>query len=164
METEETVMTVSRLARISILCIWIAAISAGHISAQGAKTDADEIARRETIKVDAAFNKAITEKDGAALERILADDLSWVARGDRLNKAQVIADVKSENLHFKSLSHEDLQIKIFGNTAVVTGHSTSVLEYKGKLWSTPRLFTSVYMKLGDRWQMVAHQVSNEVEK
>jgi ketosteroid isomerase-like protein len=157
-------MTVSRLARIGILCLWMAAMSTSHISAQSARMDADEIARQETIKVDNAFNKAITEKDGAALDRILADDLSWVARGDRLNKAQVIADVKSENLHFKSLSHEDLQIKIFGNTAVVTGHSTSVLEYKGKLWSTPRLFTSVYMKLGDRWQMVAHQVSNEVEK
>ena len=157
-------MIVSRLARIGVCCLWMATMNAGHISAQSAKTDADEIARRETMKVDDAFNKAITGKDGAALERILADDLSWVARGDRLNKAQVIADVKSENLHFKSLSHEDLQIKIFGNTAVVTGHSTSVLEYKGKLWSTPRLFTSVYMKLGDRWQMVAHQVSNEVEK
>lgn len=157
-------MTVSRLTGISIFFIWIATLGAGHISAQSGKMDADEIAKRETIKVDDAFNKAITEKDGPALERILADDLSWVARGDRLNKAQVIADVKSENLHFKSLTHEGLQIKIFGNTAVVTGHSTSVLEYKGKLWSTPRLFTTVYMKLGDRWQMVAHQVSNEVEK
>jgi ketosteroid isomerase-like protein len=161
---EGPVMTVSRLTRIGILFLWIATLSAGHISAQSAKMDADEIARQETVKVDDAFNKAITEKDGAALERILADDLSWVARGDRLNKAQVIADVKSENLHFKSLTHEGLQIKIFGNTAVVTGHSTSILEYKGKLWSTPRLFTTVYMKLGDQWQMVAHQVSNEVEK
>jgi ketosteroid isomerase-like protein len=157
-------MTVSRLTRISLFFLWTATLGAALISGQSAKKDADEIAKQETIKVDDAFNKAITEKDGPALERILADDLSWVARGDRLNKEQVIADVKSENLHFKSLTHEGLQIKIFGNTAVVTGHSTSVLEYKGKLWSTPRLFTTVYMKLGDRWQMVAHQVSDVVEK
>ena len=157
-------MTISRMMRSSAFLLWISIFGAVHVSAQTGKANADEIAKQETIKVDNAFNKAITEKDGAALERILADDLSWVARGDRLNKAQVIADVKSENLHFKSLTHEGLQIKIFGNTAVVTGHSTSVLEYKGKLWSTPRLFTTVYMKLGDRWQMVAHQVSNEVEK
>jgi ketosteroid isomerase-like protein len=157
-------MTVSRLTRISFFFLWTATLGAGFISGQSAKNDADEIAKQETIKVDDAFNKAITEKDGPALERILADDLSWVARGDRLNKEQVIADVKSENLHFKSLTHEGLQIKIFGNTAVVTGHSTSILEYKGKLWSTPRLFTTVYMKLGDRWQMVAHQVSDVVEK
>lgn len=157
-------MTVSRLIAYSMLFLSFAASGAIRTPAQSTKVDADEIAKRETIKIDDEFNKAITEKDGPALERILADDLSWVARGDRLNKAQVIADVKSENLHFKSLTHENLQIKIFGNTAVVTGHSTSVLEYKGKLWSTPRLFTTVYMKLGDRWQMVAHQVSNEVEK
>lgn len=157
-------MTIARLSRISVLVIWMATVGGGLVSAQSRKIDADEIAKQETIKVDDAFNKAILEKDGAALEQILADDLSWVARGDRLNKAQVIADVKSENLHFKSLTHEGLQIKIFGNTAVVTGHSTSVLEYKGQLWSTPRLFTTVYMKLGDRWQMVAHQVSDVKEK
>lgn len=157
-------MTLSGMARISMLFVWTATLGAGLLCGQSAKMDADELARQETVKVDDAFNKAIMEKDGPALERILADDLSWVARGDRLNKAQVIADVKSENLHFKSLTHEGLQIKIFGNTAVVTGHSTSVLEYKGKLWSTPRLFTTVYMKLGDRWQMVAHQVSDVVEK
>lgn len=157
-------MTFSGLKRIGVIFLWTATIGSGVVYGQNSKMSNNEIAKQETVKVDDAFNKAIMEKDGAALERILADDLSWVARGDRLNKAQVIADVKSENLHFKSLTHEGLQIKIFGNTAVVTGHSTSVLEYKGKLWSTPRLFTTVYMKLGDRWQMVAHQVSDVVEK
>jgi len=65
-------MTGSRLARISIFLIWIATLGAGHIFAQSAKMDADEIAKQETIEVDDAFNRTITEKDGAALQRILA--------------------------------------------------------------------------------------------
>jgi hypothetical protein len=120
----------------------------------------DEAAKSAALKVDEEFNEAVRTKDRAALERLLADDLSWVARGDRLNKAQVIADVLSENLHFKSLNHDSIVVKIFDNTAVVTGHSTSVLEYKGKLFTAPRLFTSVYMNLNGKWQMVAHQVSD----
>jgi hypothetical protein len=122
--------------------------------------DSDDASKAEAIKVDEEFNQAVRTKDRATLERVLADDLSWVARGDRLNKAQVIADIVSENLHFKALSHDSVVIKLFGNTAVMTGHSTSILEYKGKLFSAPRLFTSVYMKLNGQWQMVAHQVSD----
>jgi hypothetical protein len=122
--------------------------------------ESEEAGKAAAIKVDEEFNEAVKTKDRATLKRVLADDLSWVARGDRLNKAQVIADVLSENLHFKALTHDSVVVKMFGNTAVMTGHSTSILEYKGKLFSAPRLFTSVYMKLNGQWQMVAHQVSD----
>jgi hypothetical protein len=119
----------------------------------------DDAMRAEALKTDEEFNQAITTKDRPALERLLADDLSWIARGDRLNKAQVIADVVSENLHFKSLTHDSINAKVFGNTVVVTGHSTSILDYRGKLYTSPRLFTSVYMNLNGKWQLVAHHVS-----
>lgn len=124
----------------------------------------NEAAVAAALKVDEEFNEAVKVKDRATLERVLADDLSWVARGDRLNKSQVIADVMSENLHFKALTHDSIQVRIFDNTAVVTGHSTSILEYKGKLFTAPRLFTSVYMNLNGQWQMVAHQVTDLDEK
>jgi ketosteroid isomerase-like protein len=123
-----------------------------------------ESLKAEMLKADEAFNQAVLAKDITALQGLLADRLSWIARGDRLDKAQVLADIKSENLHFKSLTHDDLIVQMFGNTAVVTGHSTSVLEYKGKLFTTPRLFTTVYMKLDGRWQLVAHQVSELATK
>jgi uncharacterized protein DUF4440 len=158
-------MTASRLGRFIIVAFWTASLGAWHVRGQNpGSADSDERAREETRKVDEAFNHAVIEKDSGALEQILSDKLSWIARGDRLTKAQVIADIKSGNLHFKSLTHEDLLINVFGNATVVTGHSTSVLEYKGKLFTTPRLFTTVYMKLDGRWQMVAHQVSNVDEK
>ena len=122
--------------------------------------NSDEATKAEALKVDQELSEAVRTKDRATLERLLADDVSWVARGDRLNKAQVIADVVSGNLHFKSLTHDTVVAKVFGTTAVVTGHSTSVLEYKGQLFAAPRLFTNVYMKLDGGWQMIAHQVSD----
>jgi len=157
-------MTVPNLRRGAILLLCAIGLSVELLHGQDAAPDADEIAKQEAIKVDDAFNKAVVEKDGAALQQILAEKLSWVARGDRLTKAKVISDITTENLHFKSLTHDDLLFKSFGSTVVVTGHSSSVLEYKGKTYTTPRLFTTVYMKLDGRWQMVAHQVSNVEEK
>jgi len=94
-----------------------------------------------------------------ALNRILADRLSWTARGERLTKAQVIADYLEGNLHFTSFSHDNVTVGIFGNTAVMAGHSTSVLEYKSKLFDAPRLFTDVYVKTNGRWQLVVHHFS-----
>src|SRR5579863_8662075 len=119
-----------------------------------------EAAKAEVLKVSAQFDAAREAKDRATIERILADGLSWTARGDRLNKAQVIADIFSNNLHFKYFAHDNVTAKMFGNTAVVTGHSTSVLEYKGKLFDAPRLFTDVYVKMDGRWQLVVHHVSD----
>jgi hypothetical protein len=123
------------------------------------RKESDEAVKAEVLKVGQQFNAAARAKDQATLDRILSDRLSWVARGDRLTKAQVIADYLSENLHFKYFAHDSERVNIFGNTAVVTGHSTSVLEYKGKLFDAPRLFTDVYVKMDGRWQLVSHQVS-----
>jgi hypothetical protein len=41
---------------------------------------------------------------------------------------------------------------------VLTGHSTSVLEYKVKLFDAPRLLTDVFVKMEGRWQLVVHDV------
>src|SRR6266404_974819 len=95
-----------------------------------ASAQSDEAVKNEVLKVGDAFDQAREAKDRATIERILADGLSWTARGDRLNKAQVIADIFSDNLHFISFAHDSVTARTFGNnTVIVTGHSTSVLEY-----------------------------------
>ena len=120
--------------------------------------EADE-AKAEVLKVEDEFSKAIMAGNWDVLPQVFADGLSWIARGDRLGKAQVVADYRSGNLHFRQLTHDSVEVHIFENTAVVTGHSTSILDYKGKLYNAPRLFTSVYVKMGGRWQLVAHHVT-----
>jgi Domain of unknown function (DUF4440) len=146
-----------------ILLPFLTLALAGLVQAQETTGKEAEEAKAEVLKIEDEFSKAIVTSDWDALPHIFADGMSWVARGDRLDKAQVIADYRSGNLHFRRLTHDHLQVRIFGSTAVVTGHSTSILDYKGKLWSQPRLFTSVYVKLGGQWRLVAHQVS-EVAK
>jgi hypothetical protein len=121
--------------------------------------ESDEAVKKEVLKTSEQLNEARKNKDRAALDRILADRLSWIARGDRLNKSQVIADFLADNLRFKYFAHDGVEVNIFGNTALVTGHSTSVLEYKGKVFDAPRLFSEVYVKMDGRWQMVSHHVS-----
>ena len=153
-------MSITAVGRILTLPFLFVALTGLAKAQDTTRKESDEAAKAEVLKVSQQFNDAALAKDQAALDRILADRLSWTARGDRLKKAQVIADYLSENLHFIHFAHDSEVVNIFGNTAVVTGHSTSVLEYKGKRFDAPRLFTDVYVKMDGRWQLVVHHVSD----
>jgi ketosteroid isomerase-like protein len=161
---KESIMKMNFSRKIALLLagvlLFAGALTGVAERARAADNASDEQSKAAAIKADEDFNEALRHKDRGALERLIADNVSWVARGDRIDKAQVIADIMSENLHFKQLTHDGVMVKVFGNTAVMTGHSTSVLEYKGKMFTAPRLFTSVYMNLDGRWQLVAHQVTD----
>jgi hypothetical protein len=146
-----------------ILLPFLTLALAGFVQAQESTGKEAEEAKAEVLKIEDKFSKAIVTSNWDVLPEVFADGMSWIARGDRLDKAQVIADYRSGSLHFRQLTHDNVQVRVFGNTAVVTGHSTSILDYKGRLWNQPRLFTSVYVKLNGQWRLVAHQVS-EVAK
>jgi len=132
---------------------------ASFAGAQGKPKASEEAIKAEVLKASDQFDEARKAKDRAGLERVLADQLTWIARGDRLDKSRVIADFLSDGLHFISFGHDSVTVKLIGNTAVVSGHSTSVLDYKGKRFDAPRLFSDIYVKMDGRWQMVAHHVS-----
>ncbi len=153
-------MNTTAAMRFTAVPILLVALTGFGRAQSVASNESEEAAKKEVLKMGDQLNEARKTKDRAALDRILADRLSWIARGDRLNKSQVIADFLADNLRFKYFAHDNVKVDIFGNTAVVTGHSTSVLEYKGKLFDAPRLFSEVYVKMDGRWQMVIHHVSD----
>jgi hypothetical protein len=140
----------------SVACLLLLASLAG---AQSKPKVSEEAIKAEVLKTSDQFDEARKAKDRAGMERVLADQLTWIARGDRLDRAQVIADVLSDGLHFISFAHDSVTVKVIGAAVVVSGHSTSVLDYKGKRFDAPRLFSDVYIKMDGRWQMVAHHVS-----
>jgi len=149
--------TVAAVSRIVTLPFLLVALT-GFASAQEPTPSESDKAKAEVLKISEQISKARAAKDKALLDRILADGLVWTARGDRLSKSQVIADMLSDNLHFKSFAHDGVEAKMFGSAVILTGHSTSVLEYKGKLFDAPRLFTDVWVKMDGRWQLVVHDV------
>ena len=98
---EEIFMNIIAVIRMLTLPLLFVALTGLAGAQETAGRESDEAATAEVLKVSARFDEARSAKDRATLERILADGLSWTARGDRLNKAQVIADIFADNLHFK---------------------------------------------------------------
>ena len=71
--------------------------------------------------------------DAAALDRLYADTFIGIGpSGTVRTKAQVIADFTSGDLRFQSVATDDVQVRVYGNTAVETGRSTMIGQDKGK--------------------------------
>src|ERR1700704_86318 len=117
----------------------------------------DASLKDEVLKAEDARNQALPHGDVAALDQIYADDLIYTnATGALLTKTQHLADLKGRTLNFRSFKHDDVQATVHGNTGIVTGISTSAVDYKGTVSSSPRRFVNVYAKQDGRWLCVAH--------
>lgn len=100
------------------------------------------------------------ERDSAVLDRIYGDNLIFVnVAGRVLTKKDRVRSFESGDVNYISFRQGDYQVHMYGNTAVVSGASCSVVNYNGRIIKNPRRFTTVYVKLHGQWRYVAHQAT-----
>jgi hypothetical protein len=151
-----------RVLLLLVSLLGFALVGFAQVGWETASEADQEVAKKGVEDLRAQIVKAIYARDKNALAGFFADDFTYTTerfegRGEFFDKAQFLdlwtSDRKAAVL-IKSVDHAD-GLQVFGNTVVMTGHSLSVLQYKGKLSKGPRLFTEVYVKQQGRWQAVA---------
>ena len=122
----------------------------------------DEQAVRQLLnEVSAALGRA----DTAALDRIYADDYTLVNESGVLTtKAPRLAAIKSGELKYESVGFDEVNVRLYGNTAVATYRVTSKGQSKGQEIGGQFRATSTYVKIKGRWQLVAAQVTRITEQ
>ena len=106
------------------------------------------------------YTEALTTRDLAALDKIWAEDYTFTnGRGEFLTKKDRMENIKSGATQFDSINREDEEIRVFGDTAVVTGRVVLKVIYSGKESSGPYRFINVWVKMQGRWQIVANQIT-----
>jgi uncharacterized protein (TIGR02246 family) len=115
----------------------------------------------ETIrKLDNERIQAQIHADAAALDCIYATDFIGVGpSGTVRTKRQVISDFTSGTLKFQSITTDEVQVRVYENTAVETGLSTMVGQDKGKAVPRDTRFTRVWVKQQGSWRLVANHYS-----
>jgi len=117
-------------------------------------------AAQALIKIERDWSDADVKKDVAALDRILAEDWTGIDfEGVVMTKAAVLREVgaKSDITSTTSTVLGEMKIRIFGNTAVVSGTEVEKSQYKGEDSSGEYIWTDVFVLRKGRWQAVSSQ-------
>ena len=129
---------------------------APHASGAGSKSVEDTL-----IQIEHDWGEALLKADVTAWSRFLGDD--WVltySDGTLVTKAMALADLKEGALKIESFRLDDLKVRVYGDTAVVTGQITEKSKFRDKDTSGVRRFTDVFVKREGRWQAVASHESD----
>jgi ketosteroid isomerase-like protein len=98
--------------------------------------------------------------DIPTLDRLWADDHTFTnPLGVVQTKAERIAEMRSGARTLSSFNVEDIQVRVYGNTAVVTSRATIKGQLRGSELSTQARGIDVYVKKEGRWRLVAAQAT-----
>jgi uncharacterized protein (TIGR02246 family) len=115
--------------------------------------------QEDTIKAaEKAWAVATVAGDAAALDKLLADDLTYThSTGDTDNKRVFVANLKGA-LKYHKLDHEAMTVRVYGNTAVVTATAQLATSRNGAQPAPAHLrFIHVWVQQAGKWRLVAHQ-------
>jgi ketosteroid isomerase-like protein len=116
----------------------------------------DDIERLEQRRI-----QAILDVDMPTLYSLYADDFFYNrAGGDSLTRAEYLPMYKSGKLKVNKSSSGGREVRIYGDTAVVTGIVHVDATISGENRNLHLRYLNVWIKRGDGWKLVARQATN----
>jgi ketosteroid isomerase-like protein len=104
------------------------------------------------------FNRALREQDYAALEGLYAGDYMLVrADGSVLNRRDVLQDLRSGGLRFRSIELGQTEVRMYGSTAVLTAQTQAVSSRCGMESRSHFRLIAVYVQQGQSIKLVHFQ-------
>jgi ketosteroid isomerase-like protein len=154
------------MKRIVILAALVTVAVAGCAKYWITSAAAEENLKQEILQISDECEQALGKGDVATLDRIDADDLVYTNwRGVTMTKAEHQAEIEAREISFQTnFKHADVQVTIHGNTGIVTGVSTTGVQYKENAMNGSRKFVNVYAKENGQWHCVVHFETAVAEK
>ena len=119
-------------------------------------------AEQEVRQMIEQYRTALMKGDTAALERIWADDYTFInASGAVLTKAERLANQKSGATKLGSIETDpDMKIRVYGgDVAIAISRVTIKGQYSGKATSGQFQSSIVFAKTPTGWQLVCNQIT-----
>ena len=117
--------------------------------------DIHELERLETV-----WNLAHEQGDADALDALWADDLEVaVPHMPLMTKAGALSFARSGRMKFLSYQTSEIRVRVYGNTAVVSGRLQRTRLVNGREISDDWRFTKVYVREPHKWRVVSFHAS-----
>jgi ketosteroid isomerase-like protein len=101
--------------------------------------------------------RALVNRDGATLNSIMADDCVFTHPLEGDDRAQFISDVESGDLRVEYMNRDRVDVRVYGDTAVISCRDDCKWLYAGREISGIYRTLHVYAKREQGWQLVAVQ-------
>jgi uncharacterized protein (TIGR02246 family) len=145
-----------KLFLIAVLIVSLPAI----VAAQGQNAGTALSTEQQIKALEEERNRAILSGNAAAMDRMTADDYTFITlRGELRTKSEILKGFQSGSFKYESREISDLNVRVYGDTAVVVGRSIQKGAENGKDYSGDYRFTRVYVKQRGRWVTVALQTT-----
>ena len=107
------------------------------------------------------WNQAWLEKDGATVERLMADDYIYVApNGLTLDRQAILAIIRSPSYRLDHATRTGVVVRAMGHEAAVVRHrSQAAGSYEGTSFNEDHRCVMVCEKQAGEWRLVLEQHS-----
>jgi ketosteroid isomerase-like protein len=114
----------------------------------------------ELLKLEEQFAEAIIKNDPGAIERFVTDD--WIiinADGGIIDKERFLEVIKSGTLTHEMIESDNMQVRVYGDSAVVTALTRTKGKFMGQEFSTEERATDFFVRLDGRWRCALTQLT-----
>ena len=145
--------------KIRISFLVLASLAVWALDFAVAQNKRDTVASK-VLAIEKKWNDVYKRGDVAAMDSLLADDfIITVEDGSTFSKPGYIAHNGNSTVRVEISEMSDLQVRMHGNTAVVTGAYHEKGTEKVKPYEYRDRLTDVWMNINGRWRLIASHYS-----
>jgi ketosteroid isomerase-like protein len=158
-------MTVNRLRLLvlfPLFCFSALAVDLRSQNSQPAQPTGsrDQEAIREILDLERQSKEAAVHRDPEFSERTLADDYVAISPlGQVITKRDTVAARKSGQLRYDAIDINEVVVRVYGNTAIVTARANVKGTDLGEEFNGAYRFTRVWIRRNGRWLAASYQAT-----
>jgi len=157
-QTDSVWRQMNYVTRALALTIWI--LITMQTTTQARSTEDDE---KTVAALDTEYQAAVKDNDVATMDRILADDFVLVTGlGKTYTKADLLGEARSKRAIYERQEDNARKVRVWGDTAVVTGLLWAKGTEDGKAFDYKLWFSDTYVRTPTGWRYVFAQASTRL--
>ena len=114
----------------------------------------------ELAKLEAEFANAIVKNIPEEIRQFVSDD--WIiinADGGIIDRQRFLEVIKSGTLTHEMMESDDIRVRVYGDSAVVSAITRSKGKFMGQEFTTHERSTDVFVRRDGRWRCVLTQLT-----